>query len=117
MFIINNSFTLHHPMREHRIQLDTLDARWGRYHALISRSDKLQRKSVLTPSSVIAVIEHSSSIRNTHKAIDKFQPESISLLIPQVRSVWLAICVSVYRFDVHVYRACLSLLSREFNRD
>lgn len=63
MFIINNSFTLHHPMREHRIQLDTLDARWGRYHALISRSDKLQRKSVLTPSSVIAVIEHSSSIR------------------------------------------------------
>ena len=104
-------------MREHRIQLDTLDARWGRYHALISRSDKLQRKKC-----VDAIIGHRSNrtfiiYSTTHKAIDKFHPESISLLIPQVRSVWLAICVSVYRFDVHIYRACLSLLSREFNRD
>lgn len=62
MFITNDSSTISPLMSEHRIALDTLDARWGRYRALISRSDKLQRKSVMTPSSVIAVIGHPLSI-------------------------------------------------------
>ena len=88
----------HHPMSEHRIQLDTLDARWGRYRALISRSDQLQRKGVMTPSSVIAVIGHPLSIR----------PHTPALSL---------MCVSINRFDVHVHRACLCVLNREFNRD
>ena len=62
MFITNDSSTISPLMSEHRIPLDTLDARWGRYRALISRSDKLQRKGVMTPSSVIAVIGHPLSI-------------------------------------------------------
>ena len=99
MFITNDSSTISPSMSEHRIPLDTLDARWGRYRALISRSNKLQRKEgVMTPSSVIAVIGLPLSIRPHTPAF--------SLM-----------CVSINRFDVHVHRACLCILNREFNRD
>ena len=57
-------------MSEHRIQLDTLDARWGRYRALISRSDQLQRKRCND-----AIIGHRSD-RTIHYLFDHTLPLS-----------------------------------------